>query len=319
MLGVVVYHVFIFTGALNRARGSATSRRRRRPKGPILFFAISGFLLYRPWVASRAAGKPAPRTLRYARRRALRILPAYWFALIVLGIWPGITGVFTGDWWRYDFFLQLYDTDTLGLGIPVAWTLCVEVTFYLALPLWVAAVRPPSGCGPSWPPSARSRSPAWRSRSRRAARRSPDVLAQSLLGQSTWFALGMALAIASVAGRERLRVLADRPWLCVAGAALAFAALIPLRHQPERAARDRGRAADAAALPEAAGRRRPDRDHAVPAAHPGRLGHARARAAAVPGGGAARLARADLLRRLPLAPHDRRAAHPPLDADALRG
>ena len=87
--------------------------------GPIVFFAISGFLLYRPWVAARAAGAPAPAAGRYARRRALRILPAYWVALTVLAVFPGITGVFTGDWWRYYLFLQAYDARTLGLGIPV--------------------------------------------------------------------------------------------------------------------------------------------------------------------------------------------------------
>jgi peptidoglycan/LPS O-acetylase OafA/YrhL len=49
----------------------------------------------------------------------------------------------------------------------------------------------------------------------------------------------LGLAIARVAGaapegqwRGRLRTVAARPWLCVAGALLAFAALLPLRHQP---------------------------------------------------------------------------------------
>ena len=230
VLGVVVYHVFVFTGALNR-EGIGDIAAVAGSQGPILFFAISGFLLYRPWVASRAGGKPAPGALRYGRRRALRILPAYWFALTVLAVWPGISGVFTDEWWRYYFFLQLYDTDTLGLGIPVAWTLCVEVSFYLALPLWVLAARRLSlraelvALGALALAGAAVQVAAGREQI-------ADVAAQSLLGQSTWFALGMGLAIASVAGRDRLRALADHPWLCVGGAALAFAALIPLRHEP---------------------------------------------------------------------------------------
>ena len=140
VLAVLVYHVFLLTGALNR-RGLGDAVTVAGSVGPTLFFAISGFLLYRPWVAAKAEEKPQPSTARYLRRRALRILPAYWLALTVLAIWPGITGVFTEDWWRYYFFLQLYDARTLGLGIPVAWTLCVEVTFYLLLPLWALAAR----------------------------------------------------------------------------------------------------------------------------------------------------------------------------------
>ena len=78
VLAVLVWHVFVFTGALDRRWiGDAVSTAGSM--GPLLFFAISGFLLYRPWIASR----DAPHTGRYFRRRALRILPAYWFALTV--------------------------------------------------------------------------------------------------------------------------------------------------------------------------------------------------------------------------------------------
>jgi peptidoglycan/LPS O-acetylase OafA/YrhL len=237
VLAVVVYHVFVFTGAL-ATRGTGDVAAVAGAQGPILFFAISGFLLYRPWVAARAAGRPAPGALRYGRRRVLRILPAYWFALTVLAIWPGITGAFSDDWWRYYFFLQLYDTETLGLAIPVAWTLCVEVTFYLVLPLWALAAR---RMGARWELVALGALALAGAAVQVAAGREAisDLAGQSLLGQTTWFALGMALAIASVAassspGRARtvLQAAADRPALWLAGAALAFAALIPLRHQP---------------------------------------------------------------------------------------
>jgi peptidoglycan/LPS O-acetylase OafA/YrhL len=57
--------------------------------GVAVFFVISGFLLYRPFVATRLLGTPPPATARYAKRRALRILPAYWFALTALAVFPG--------------------------------------------------------------------------------------------------------------------------------------------------------------------------------------------------------------------------------------
>ena len=105
VIAVVAFHAAILGGALERpVLGDAAVQLGAL--GPIVFFAISGFLLYRPWVAARAAGAVPPAALRYARRRALRILPAYWVALTVLAIYPGITGVFTSDWWRYYLFLQ---------------------------------------------------------------------------------------------------------------------------------------------------------------------------------------------------------------------
>jgi peptidoglycan/LPS O-acetylase OafA/YrhL len=236
VLAVVVYHVFVFTGALNR-RGIGDVVAVAGSLGPTLFFAISGFLLYRPWVAARAAGKPPPSTSRYLRRRALRILPAYWFALTALALFPGIAGVFTGDWWRYYFFLQLYDPGTLGLGIPVAWTLCVEVSFYVALPLWAAAMARLRLRGEL---AALALLALAGAAVQIAAGREAlaNVYAQSLLGKSTWFALGMALAVVSVAapraeGRARvlLGAVAARPVLCWAAAIAAFAALVLVRRE----------------------------------------------------------------------------------------
>jgi peptidoglycan/LPS O-acetylase OafA/YrhL len=221
VLAVLVWHVFVFTGALDRRWiGDAVSTAGSM--GPLLFFAISGFLLYRPWVAG-----PAPAVGRYFRRRALRILPAYWFALTVLAVWPGITGVLSGDWWRYYCFLQLYGSDTLTRGIPVAWTLCVEVTFYLLLPLWVAATRRLAAGAQL---AALGGLAAFGAAIQIAAGRQAidNLAAQSLLGEATWFALGMALALLSVQRRR----LGGRPGLWWAGALAAYAALVVLRDQP---------------------------------------------------------------------------------------
>jgi peptidoglycan/LPS O-acetylase OafA/YrhL len=225
VLAVLVWHVFVFTGALDRRWiGDAVSSAGTM--GPLLFFVLSGFLLYRPWVAA----SPAPAVGRYFRRRALRILPAYWLALTVLALWPGITGVFTGEWWRYYFFLQLYDSDTVTLGIPVTWTLCVEVTFYLALPLWVAATRRLETRGKL---TALAGLAVFGAVMQIGAGRETidDTLAQSLLGQSVWFALGMALAVISAAG-IRPPAVADHPGRCWAVALAAFLVLVVLRDQP---------------------------------------------------------------------------------------
>src|SRR5207248_11441835 len=94
----------------------------------------------RPFAAARASGRPRSPTHLYARRRALRILPGYWIVLTILAAFPAVVGVFTGHWWRYYGFLQAYFAHSTSSGIPVAWTLGVEVTFYVALPFWAAAV-----------------------------------------------------------------------------------------------------------------------------------------------------------------------------------
>jgi peptidoglycan/LPS O-acetylase OafA/YrhL len=234
VLAVMVFHVCLLSGALERPVLGDTAVQLGA-LGPIVFFAISGFLLYRPWVAARAAGEPAPATGRYARRRALRILPAYWVALTVLAVFPGITGVFTGDWWRYYLFLQAYDVRTLGLGIPVAWTLCVEVAFYIALPFWALLMRRLRvGAGPrAWLRTellALGLLTAAAVAIQIAASRQAvsHLAAQSLLGQAAWLGLGMALAVASVAASERgtpIRIVGARPGLCWVGALAAFAAL----------------------------------------------------------------------------------------------
>jgi peptidoglycan/LPS O-acetylase OafA/YrhL len=237
VLSVLTFHVASISGALTPGvLGDLLAVLG--DVGLVLFFVISGFLLYRPFVAAREAGRRPPRTARYARRRVLRIVPAYWVALTALAIFPGIVGPFSGDWWRYYFFGQLYSQRTVGGGIPVAWTLCVEVSFYVLLPIWARAIRRLrlgpgprallgsellplallAGCGLAVQIAA----------SRLAVSR---LVSDSLAGQCTWFALGMALAVASVAVGARdldgrlLRAVNHRSALCWVGAAACLAGL----------------------------------------------------------------------------------------------
>lgn len=211
VLSVLIYHVGAITGALNTAISGDLMAVAGAQALSVLFMT-SGFLLYRPFVRARASGRTRPSTRRYLRRRMLRILPAYWFALTVLAIYPGISGVFSGDWWRYYLFLQLYSHRTINAGIPPAWTLCVEMSFYFALPLWAMLMR-----RVRWGSGER----AWVGGELAAlgivalggvivqllAARLlvSDLIADSLLGNCTWIAVGMALAVISAAFPEPSR------------------------------------------------------------------------------------------------------------------
>jgi peptidoglycan/LPS O-acetylase OafA/YrhL len=236
VLSVLVYHVAAVTGDLNtRVIGDLIAVGGTQALS--VLFLTSGFLLYRPFVRARLRGRPVPSIRRYVRRRMLRILPAYWVALTVLAIFPGVVGVFTGDWWRYYFFLQLYSTRTLNTGIPVAWTLCVEMMFYLLLPVWVVLVRRVR-VGAGVQGQLRGELAALGSvallgviiqvlASRLIV---SQIVADSLLGNCAWIALGMTLAVLSVARTEGqaslgwLRALGARPGLSLLAAAACWSA-----------------------------------------------------------------------------------------------
>ncbi len=200
--------------------------------GVTIFFLLSGFLLYRPFVAARREGRPSIHTGRFLRRRALRIIPAYWVALTLLAIYPGLLG-FSDHWWRFYTFTQIYWSDSIVQGIGPAWTLCIEVSFYLVLPFLAAGIarlRPSVGgelgillglaaCVIVFRWVIQGYTPPfsdWR------------VLHNTLLSYFDWFAYGMILAVLSVAwhGREAgspvLVTIIRRPWVPWAAALAVF-------------------------------------------------------------------------------------------------
>jgi peptidoglycan/LPS O-acetylase OafA/YrhL len=139
-LAILAYHGALVTGALD-GTGSAFWYAQLNAGVP-LFFAISGFLLYRPWVAARLSGARPPHSRVYALRRVLRIVPAYWVALSVIALAVERDDVFSwpGALVHYGF-LQAYDPERFTGGIGQAWTLTVELAFYAALPLIALGAR----------------------------------------------------------------------------------------------------------------------------------------------------------------------------------
>jgi peptidoglycan/LPS O-acetylase OafA/YrhL len=138
---VLLTHAAIYSG-LATAGGDTARYAQRLEVGVAVFFVISGFVLYRPFVSARLDGRPLPLLGRYAGRRALRIVPAYWLALSVSALALGFAGVLSASgFFTYYGFGQIYSQRTLTGGLVQAWTLCVEVTFYAFLPVWAWALR----------------------------------------------------------------------------------------------------------------------------------------------------------------------------------
>jgi peptidoglycan/LPS O-acetylase OafA/YrhL len=109
--------------------------------GVWLFFAISGYVITRPFVDRLLTDQPLPAAVPYALRRALRIFPLYWISLTVLIAIDGSTGTRA---WQFPFHYLLLNNLIPGRQqalFPAAWTLTLEVLFYIAVPLVAAAVR----------------------------------------------------------------------------------------------------------------------------------------------------------------------------------
>ena len=216
--------------------------------GVPIFFVVSGFLIYRPFVAKRFAEQPAPEVEPYAIRRGFRIVPAYWVALVIVTLILGLEAtVFTPSGIvTYFGFLQVYDIGTVVGGIGQAWTLCIEVTFYIALPIWAFFARrmlPRGGrrqmiSSELWALAALvSASFLWQLviSPRFLPGDQGYLIAQiSLPAFADQFALGMAMAVVSVAvhsGSKKpraLRLVEGKPWIWVV-AALALYALLGLK------------------------------------------------------------------------------------------
>lgn len=146
-LMVVVYHVLL--GA-----SIAAGTPMRSAYGPVVgtigghlnaglyvFFALTGYFVGGPFVRAWTSGGPVPEPGRYLWRRARRIVPAFWLfaAISILVLHPhhnsfaDVASVFG--------FAQNYHASVAASTIVQAWTLGIEVAFYVALPLVALALR----------------------------------------------------------------------------------------------------------------------------------------------------------------------------------
>ncbi|MBU3057784.1 acyltransferase family protein [Pseudomonas indica] len=171
--------------------------------GVTLFFALSGFLVGRPFIEAMRERRPLPSLGRYASQRALRILPTY-YVVALLGV------LLTS---RYDQLVpaltltaQAYD---VGQFSTVWWSLGTEVQFYVLLPLaFLLMARLPGIAGivvlavvsgfVYWSVATK----AWSGINAEFGTQYRLIL--SVLGQLPAFLAGMVVFLALPSGRARL-------------------------------------------------------------------------------------------------------------------
>src|SRR6201991_2128351 len=137
-VGVVLTHVAFQTGHTGGVVGRLFGRF---DLAVAVFFALSGFLLWRGHAAAARGLRPIPPTGHYLRSRLIRIMPAYLVAVVViLSLLPDAKADLT-VWLASLSLTQIYVPLTLTAGLTQMWSLAVEVSFYIALPVFALLAR----------------------------------------------------------------------------------------------------------------------------------------------------------------------------------
>lgn len=211
---VVATHAAYTTGKYTH--GYAGLVYSRMEIGVPIFFVLSGYLLFGPWVRAAAAGSPSPSVRRYAWHRVRRIMPAYVVTVLVAYLIYHFreAGPNPGHSWygllRNLSLTQIY-TDAymfshLHQGLTQMWSLAVEVAFYVVLPV-LALVLLVVLCRRRWQPrlllaglfALALISPAWMAFVH-TAHGLPDGARLWLPGYLAWFIGGMMLTVLAAMG-----------------------------------------------------------------------------------------------------------------------
>lgn len=240
-LAVLTAHCFGHFAPLTTPAGIA----QILSQGLTVFFAMSGMLIYTPFVRDIARGERHLRVGHFAKRRLLRVFPVYLLIFVIAdfglravflsnavdsavpGSDVGDTGMMTapGPLLLNLSLLQTFFPDHLQTGINPSWSLTTELTFYGLLPLlavWLvgrsrhrlamallpAAFLGVAGlAGRAWAEHLFAQSSDLTPFTAEYGANGVAVLSRSLLALSDNFALGMVVAVLFV-WTER----GDLPW-----------------------------------------------------------------------------------------------------------
>jgi peptidoglycan/LPS O-acetylase OafA/YrhL len=182
VLMVIVYHSVFFATWFKTPGGTFLANLNA---GVWIFFVTSGFLLYLPFAAEHLRDGPRVSRLGFATRRIARIYPAYWVVIAFFTfVVPRATITGAGGFAEALTltFTYVRARNPFLVGLPPAWSLVVELTFYAFLPLYAAAI-------------------GWFARRWRA-------LSVELLGVATLSVIGVGAIVAIAEGY-------DAPWITI--------------------------------------------------------------------------------------------------------
>ncbi|MEP6624058.1 MAG: acyltransferase [Acidimicrobiia bacterium] len=222
VVAVAVYHFIHLVPVFPTSEGYPFAIGAQLRVGVWVFFVLSGFLLYRPYAMAHAGQRPQPDLARYARARVLRIWPAYAVAVVVLSyVWHKIEVGGASGLVVHLSLTQNYVRSQFTFGLGPAWSLVVEMAFYVSLPLLAWIIGRIAADRDVWRAEIGSLlvlaalGVAWE-----LATVGHKLAATMLPGFIPTFAIGMAFAVGAVHDRDfGLSWLARRPWLCWSGAA----------------------------------------------------------------------------------------------------
>ncbi len=136
---MVVHHVGFSTGETfrNSVVGPIIGRL---DVGVAIFFVLSGYLLFRPFVAGLATGRMPGTWRSYFVKRFARIYPPLVPALIATAAAKNLLDMSPVEWVAHATLLHTFVPDWVFDVMSQAWTLTAELGFYLLLPAFVAAL-----------------------------------------------------------------------------------------------------------------------------------------------------------------------------------
>lgn len=211
---VVGTHAAYTTGKYTH--GYAGLLGSRMEIGVPIFFVLSGYLLFQPWVRAAAFGRPDPSVRRYARNRVRRIMPAYVVTVLLAyviyhyrtaGPNPGHNPIgLLRNLTLTQIYTDNYMFGYLHQGLTQMWSLAVEVAFYAVLPLLAYATLVWL-CRRQWRPglllaglaAAAAITPAWLTLVH-TTDFLPDGARLWLPGYLAWFVAGMMLTVLQAMG-----------------------------------------------------------------------------------------------------------------------
>jgi len=198
-----------------------------------LFFALSGYLISRPFVRAFVTGGRPPAIGAYLRNRALRVVPAMWVAFAVVLLAVGLRDASLRDVLGVFTFTTHWETNPFSRWFGQAWTLKVEMIFYLLVPLVALALAMAGrrmGRGGRIGLVLAAAAAAWGVSLLSIALKGPLVKSLTILGVGYAFMPGVALAAVEhvLAARVAGRTSVARIGAWVAGASVVLLVAIPL-------------------------------------------------------------------------------------------